>query len=62
MTARVKVTADSIEEAQQIAQRPAFFNDPEVQAKFELDEGNVTSEVYLPDSEDYEEVAASPKR
>lgn len=62
MTARVRVTADSIEEAQAIAQKPSFFNDPEIQAKFELDEGNIPHEVYLPDADNWEDVSNTPPK
>lgn len=61
MTARVRIKADTIEEAQAIAQQPSFFNDPDIQAKFELDEGNVGRDVYLPDESDWEEVYEAPK-
>jgi hypothetical protein len=61
MTARVRVSASSIEEAHMLANRPSFFNDPEIEAKFELDDENVTTSVYIPDPDNWEEVSAAPK-
>jgi hypothetical protein len=59
-SAKVRVEADTIEQAQEIALHSNFYNDPE-KAKFEVDEGNTLDDVYLPDREDYEIVSASPK-
>jgi len=59
-SARVRVEADTIEAAQEIALHSDFYNDPE-KAKFELDEGNTMDDVYLPDKDDYEIVSSSPK-
>lgn len=59
-SARVRVEADTIEEAQEIALRSDFYNDPE-KAKFEADDGNELDDVYLPDRGDYEIVSAAPK-
>lgn len=55
MTAQVEIEADSIEEAQEMALRPSFYQDPG-KAKFELDEGNAVQDAYLPDSDDFTEV------
>lgn len=59
-SARVRVEADTIEKAQEIALQSDFYNDPE-KAKFEPDEGNAIDEVYLPDCSDYEVVSGGPK-
>lgn len=53
MSARVKVEAETIQEAREIALHSDFYNDPE-KANFELDDGNIIDEVYLPDPSDYE--------
>lgn len=58
-TAQVCVEADTIEQAQEIAQRPSWFNDP-TNAKFEVDDENLARSVYLPDPEEYEELQDSP--
>lgn len=59
-SARVRVEAATIEEAQQIALHSDFYQDP-TKAKFVVDEENILSDVYLPDAEDYEEVSPGPK-
>lgn len=56
-SARVRVEAETIEQAQEIALQSNFYNDPE-KAKFEVDEGNPLDNVYLPDKDDYVEVPA----
>ena len=53
MSAQVVVSADTIEKAQDIALQPHFFQDPAL-ARFELDEGNILQDAYLPDEDDYE--------
>lgn len=58
-SARVRVEADTIEEAQDIALHSDFYNDPG-KAKFEVDEGNQLTDVYLPDKDDYIELPAAP--
>jgi hypothetical protein len=60
VSAQVRVEADTIEEAREIALQSDFYNDPE-KAKFELDEGNAYDAVYLPDSEDYAIISERPK-
>jgi hypothetical protein len=59
-SARVRVEADTIEEAQEIALHSDFYNDAE-KAKFEADEGNTLNDVYLPDKDDYEVISSGPK-
>jgi len=54
MSATVKVKANTIEAAQEIAQRPSFYTDPKNGVKWELDEGNAIRDVYLPDEDDYQ--------
>lgn len=55
MTATVRVKAKSIEDAQEIALTPSWYRNPE-NAQFELDEGNILRDVYLPDEDDWEVV------
>lgn len=58
-TAQVEVEADTIEAAQEIALKPSWFNDP-ANAKFEIDDENLARSAYLPDPDEYEEIASSP--
>jgi hypothetical protein len=58
-SARVRVEADTIEEAQEKALHSDFYRDTE-KAKFVVDEENVLSDVYLPDADDYEVVSPAP--
>lgn len=58
MSARVSVEAATIAEAQEIALRPSFYENPE-NARFEMDEENLIDNVYLPDEDDYEELPSS---
>lgn len=53
MSAKVKITANTIEAAHEIATRKSFVQDPENSIKWELDEGNEVNP-YIPDEEDYE--------
>lgn len=54
ISARVKVTANTIEAAHEIATRNSFVNDPDNPIEFTLDDGNMIDEAYIPDSSDYE--------
>lgn len=59
VSARVSVEADTIEEAHEIALQPSFYQDPD-NARFELDEGNIVDDVYLPDASDYVVAGGTP--
>lgn len=66
ISARVKIEADSLESAHEIALSPDFYEnlcDHPESGKFELDDGNTIDEVYLPDPSDFEvsEEPAAPK-
>lgn len=54
ISARVKVTANTIEAAHEIATRNSFVNDPDNPVEFTLDDGNMIDEAYIPDRSDYE--------
>lgn len=53
MSATVRVVANTIEAAQEIAQRASFHTDPKNGVKWELDEGNEIN-AYIPDEDDYQ--------
>ena len=60
MSARVKVEADSIEDAHAKAVTRDFRENPDNKVKFELDDGNDVRGVYIPDENEYE-VSDAPK-
>lgn len=51
-SAQVVIEANSLDEAHNIALSPEFYEDPE-KAQFTFDDGNIVSEVYLPDPSDF---------
>lgn len=51
-SALVVVEADTIEQAHDIALQPHFFQDPG-RAAFAFDDGNIVSNAYLPDSDEF---------
>lgn len=53
MSAKVKVSANTIEEAHEIAIRPDYYQKAENAVQWSLDEGNEI-EAYIPDENDYE--------
>lgn len=54
ISARVKVTANTIEAAHEVATRDSFVNDPDNPIEFTLDDGNLIEDAYIPDMRDYE--------
>jgi hypothetical protein len=59
ISARVKISANTIEAAHEIAIRDSFVNDPVNPIRFTLDDENIIRDAYIPDSSDYEITAGT---